>query len=108
MPWNPPLRKVERKQRSPLWAALGFILIPVYFGGSYYVGSWLVEQNYSQHWLYIPYEITQQQQTFAAAAIIFVLSFALVTIVYGLLVFKQPGGEMDVRASSGRRLKKRY
>ena len=79
----------------------------VYFGGSYVLAKWLLEQNNSQHWLYIPAEITQQQQTFGLAAIIFVLSFAAVTIVYGLVAFK-PGSELDVRGSTGRRPKKRY
>jgi hypothetical protein len=106
MPWNPP-KKETNKRLHPIWGGIGFILIPVYLLGSYFLAEFLVVQNRAQGWFYVPSGIPTWQQTLAVAALLFFAVFAVVSILWGLI--RGPvGGPTDIHYSKYRRLKKRY
>ena len=106
MPWTPPKKETKRRLH-PIWGGIGFILIPVYLIGSYYAAHFLVVQNRVQAWLYVPGDFTTMQQTIALAALIYAVTFAVISILWG--VIRGPvGGPTDIHYSKYRSIKKRY
>ena len=106
MPWMPP-PKEKRKRISPIWGGIGFILIPVYLLGSYYLAEFLVAQNRALGWVYVPGSITPLQQTLALTAAIGFGSFAVISLIWSI-AHGPIGGPTDIHYSQHRRLKKRY
>lgn len=106
MPWKFPPRE-KKKRIHPIWGGIGCILIPIYIGGSYFLAKWLIEQNMTRSLVYIPSDITPLQQTIGLAALICAATFAIVSIVWGLI--RGPvGGPLDIRYSKIRHIKRRY
>ena len=106
MPWMPP-KKEAKKRMNPIWGGIGFILIPVYGLGSYWIAQMLVRENLAQSWIYIPGSITPSQQTWALAALLAFGMFAVTSIAWGMI--RGPiGGPTDIHYSKYRHLKRRY
>jgi hypothetical protein len=106
MPWSPPKKEVK-KRLHPVWGGIGFILIPVYALGSYYLAEYLVAQNRAQSWIYVPGSIPPLYQIIAVTLLLAAVVFAVVAILWGLI--RGPvGGPTDIHYSKHRRIKKRY
>lgn len=113
-------RDEKPKGLHPIWRGIGFILLFIVFGGSYWLASLFLDLNrqgaFAQYIPVPPSAMSALQAQMAAnvpligayivpggfALVISIFFFALLTIVYGIL--RGPvTGPHDVRGPSGRR-----
>lgn len=85
---------------NPLLRGLGFLLLIGFLVGGYFAEEWFFAENAKQGWIYIPSQLAGPAfapMLFAKVvfvALVMVIGFAILTIVYGIINPVRPG-ELD-------------
>ncbi|MBI4770315.1 MAG: hypothetical protein HY784_07895 [Chloroflexi bacterium] len=100
-----------KKGLNPVWRGVGCLLLVILTGGGFLGAGWFVQANYTHGWIYLPPELAQPLVTLppglpaplywlsqpwlgvklVIAVLVAVLSFAILTVAYGVVNPIRPG-----------------